>query len=392
MKSKITILIFVSMLIFTSDAIPDTIHLKNGRSMKGLIEKETREYVWLGLGVGTVKFRWEEIDKIDRSNPEDTARIRQEWQKQNMPVKKEIGPKEVEFFKSGGHIFVNVLLNNKVNARFLLDTGAPSVLLSKRITRELGIRTQSLSERTTAVAGMPDLRVVDTVLNSIKVEGVEAKDVDAELALDEIPQLDADGLLGMGFLKKFKFQIDNVNKKLILEEKKSQNILEKTKYFSVLIPSDWETWLDEESLTIAGPNLPVKEGIKNAYITIKKNTDEQMLDYFETVRKAYGYFKNSPDLKLEMSEQLKKSFENSYSQDKYEPVSFDFEEKKDYIMSHMIYIIKTGSAWVERYEVHAIAKDGPVKAYNLSFICSKQYFDTYLPVFKTCLESFVINK
>lgn len=399
MKSKISIVIFIFLFIFISDAIPDTIHLKNGRSMKGLINKETEEEVWLDLGVGVVKFKWEEIDKIDRSSLEDAGRIRQEWQrekalveKESGPKAKEIGPKEVGFSKKGGHIFVNVLLNNKVNATLMLDTGSPGVLLSEHITKELGIKTYGLKIRTTAVAGTPDLRIVDTVLSSIKVERVEAKDVDAELSLDEIPQLDGDGLLGMSFLKRFKFQIDSVNKKLILEEKKSQNILEKTKYFSVIISSDWETRIDEENLTSKGPNLIVKKGSANPWIVIKKNIGEQSFGYFETVKKTYSYFKNSPDIRHEMSERLKKSYEENYSQDKYEPVSFDFEEKKDFIMLHTVFVYKENGARVKWHRVNVITKSEPARSYDLNFSCVEQYFDKFLPVFKTCLESFVINE
>jgi len=400
MKSKIPIFIFISLLIFISDAIPDTIHLKNGRSMKGLIEKETQEGVWLDLGIGAVKFRWEEIDKIDKSDSEEAGRIRQEWQREKALVgketgskEKEIGPKEVGFSNVGNHIFVNVLLNNKINATLALDTGSPGVMLSDRITKELGIKTQGLKIRTIAnMIGVADLRVVETVLSSIKVEGVEAKDVDVVLSLVELPPALKDGLLGMTFLKRFKFQIDSVNKKLILEEKKSQNILEKTKYFSVVIPSDWETRIDEENLTVKGPNLIVEKGSENPYIVVKKNIDEQALSYFEAVKKTYDYFKNAPDSKHEMSEWLKESFEMSYSQDKYEAVSFDFQEKKDFIMSHMIYIDKTNSARKKRYVVDLIITGEPLRIYNLNFVCPEQHFDKFLPVFKTCLESFVINE
>ena len=376
MKSKITAFIFFFLLTFISDAAPDTIYLKNGRSMKGLINKETQEGVWLDLGVGAVKFRWEEIDRIERE----------------AVVKKEVEPREVEFSKKGGHIYVNALLNNKVRAKLVLDTGAPNSLLSNRITKELGIETRGLQVKTTAVVGIPDLHIVGTVLDSIKVEGVEARDVDVELSLDENPLFHEDGLLGMSFLKKFKFQIDNVNRKLILEKKKSQNVPERTKYFSVIVPSDWGSWVDEESLRIYGPNLNVKDGPANPSIAIKKITDEQEVGYFETVKKTYDWFKNSPDLRHEMSEGLKKSYEESYSKNKYEPVSFDFEEKKDFIMAHRVFIYKENSTSEKCYKVNVITKGEPLRVYNLSFVCPEQYFDKFLPVFKTCLETFVINE
>jgi clan AA aspartic protease (TIGR02281 family) len=392
MKTKIFIFTLFFLASFILEAKADTVYLKNGRSIKGLIKKETQECVWLDLGIGTIKFGLQEIDRIERSSLEEADRIRQEWQRENILVEKEVGPREVGFSKRGGHIFVNALLNNKVNARLVLDTGAPNVLLSGHITKELGIKTQGLKTRTTAVAGVPDLRVVDAVLDTIKVEGVEAKDIDVALSLEEIPRLDADGLLGMSFLKRFKFQIDSVNKKLILEEKKSQNILEKTRYFSVVVPSDWGSYIDEESLTITGPNLTVKEGPAKPYITIKKYIEEEALGYFGAVKETYDYFKNSADIEDEMSERLKEGYERNFLQDKYEAVSFDFEEKKDFIILHEVFIYKENSTDIKWYRIDIITKDEPLRCYNLNFICPAQHFDTYLPVFKTCLESFVINE
>ena len=57
------------------------------------------------------------------------------------------------------------------------------------------------------------------VLDSIKVENVEAQGVEAAIILDEISDAGLqDGLLGMSFLKKFNFKVDQRNKKLILEK------------------------------------------------------------------------------------------------------------------------------------------------------------------------------
>ncbi|MFH1398429.1 MAG: hypothetical protein ABIH27_07770 [Candidatus Omnitrophota bacterium] len=50
------------------------------------------------------------------------------------------------------------------------------------------------------------------------VQGVEAKEVDAAVLLDEVAGIKfKDGLLGMSFLKKFNFKIDQANNRVILE-------------------------------------------------------------------------------------------------------------------------------------------------------------------------------
>jgi predicted aspartyl protease len=56
------------------------------------------------------------------------------------------------------------------------------------------------------------------VLDSVSVQGVEARKVEAAvLSEDRDPNM-KDGLLGMSFLKRFKFNIDLQNTKLSLEK------------------------------------------------------------------------------------------------------------------------------------------------------------------------------
>ena len=389
-------IILLFLLILTGlilEARADTIHLKNGRKMEGLIKREVEDGVWLDLGFGAVKLRWEEIEGIDRSDHIEAESIRQEWQRrekleQETREKKGLGPKEIRFSEEGGHIFVDALLNNQVKATLLLDTGAPMTLLSGRMTKELGIKTQDVKIETMKVLGIPDLHVVSTVLDSIKIEGAEARDVDVGASIDETPQIMKDGLLGMSFLRRFNFQIDSINKKLILEKKKTQNIPQKTKYFSVIAPSDWEGWVEEERLIIRGPNLTVKKGLTNPHIMIARYAPEDTDVYMKSVKEFYDYWKDSPGLKHKMSEGLEKSFKQGHLQDRYEFISSRFEEKRDFIMLYVIFIDKEDD--IKNYEVDVITKAEPVKTYNLRFLCAKGHFDKYFPVFKKCLESFKI--
>jgi len=85
--------------------------------------------------------------------------------------------------------------------------------------KKLGIDIGKLKNESKAT--MADGRQVNArffILESVKVEGVEAQNVAAIILPQEADIGYADGLLGMSFLKRFNFKIDQKNKKLILEK------------------------------------------------------------------------------------------------------------------------------------------------------------------------------
>lgn len=237
MRRRILILILFFLTSFVCDIEADTIHLRNGRSIEGLITKEKDEGIWLDVGFGAVKFRKEEIERIERSDPAEVSRIHKNWQRQKKLEeerwlkregeleetrrRKEFEPKEVKLSQDTEQIVVNTLLNNKANALLLLDTGANVVLLSSRIAEELGIEGQTKGG--SVEVKLADGRMIDAkyvVLDSVDVEGAVARDVGAVVLLDDSQMDIHDGLLGMSFLNRFNFQIDTVNKKLILKKRR----------------------------------------------------------------------------------------------------------------------------------------------------------------------------
>ena len=232
--------IFIAALFFLSSFIAgagaDTIYLKNGRSIEGLIEKENDESVELNVGPGTVKFKRDAIENIYRSTIDEEACIRQEWQRQKKSEEKrramkkqkledearqkELEPKEAKFSKAGDRIIVNALLNKKISASFLLDTGASAILLSGRIAKRLGIKPTDPKAETVQVQMADGSKTggIYVVLDSVSVEGAEARDVGAVVLSDYSETAIQDGVLGMSFLNRFNCRIDTVNKKLILEK------------------------------------------------------------------------------------------------------------------------------------------------------------------------------
>jgi aspartyl protease family protein len=91
-----------------------------------------------------------------------------------------------------GHYRAEAVINGK-KVNVLVDTGATGVAISQRLADELGLKSYSAIRTTTANG---DSVAYMTRLASVKLGGIEAKDVSAIIA----PGLGGDALLGMSFL------------------------------------------------------------------------------------------------------------------------------------------------------------------------------------------------
>lgn len=238
MRSKIFLVILFLIFSMASIVMADTVYLKNGRSIEGLIKKQDDEKLVLDVGFGTVTFRMHEVESIEASTVEAVKDIRNGWERQKELDKKrtlkvqkqmeearklkEFEPKEVDYLQSAGHIVVQVLLNKKTEVNLLLDTGASTILLSSKVAKRLKIKDR---EKTIVQVQVADGRKIDAnliVLDTVSIGGVKVKNVEAVILLDDSQTIVQDGLLGMSFLNRFNFQIDTVNKKLILKKKRGK--------------------------------------------------------------------------------------------------------------------------------------------------------------------------
>ncbi len=223
------ILILVFLFGFAAVCYADTVYLQNGRSIEGLISTEDENSIELEVGQGRIKFKKSEIAKIERSAPEESYAIREHWERQKIAAQErislkqreeELKPRKIEFSAASQSIIVKVTLNKKVEASLVLDTGASLVLLRKSIAEKLGIDLDRIEPNAKVI--LADGRQVNakyTILESVKLENVEAKDVETMILTDEVANLNVhDGLLGMSFLKRFNFKIDQKEKKLTLEK------------------------------------------------------------------------------------------------------------------------------------------------------------------------------
>lgn len=246
-KKKILILAHLFYFVFVAQVFADILYLKNSRKLEGLIREEKKNSVELDVGFGTVTFQKDAIERITRSTPEEIAAIlkhwdaerkkselmkakaEEEWNKSLIDWKQKkareeeesaFRPKEVATYKDSGHIVVDALLNKKVNASLMVDTGATLIVLSSDMAEKLKINIDKEGtpiKLITADGNQTNAKYV--VLGSVKVSDVEAKDVEAAILMDKGQKYNfKDGLLGMSFLRRFNFKFDYYKNKLILEK------------------------------------------------------------------------------------------------------------------------------------------------------------------------------
>jgi len=153
-------------------------------------------------------------DKWSRQKAASAERAKEE------KLKEELAPKHATITDDRGQLVVEALLNQKVKANFILDTGASLVVIKDSIAKQLGLAASDLKEDLKIkLADGRESVAKHVVLASVSVQGVEAQNVDAAILAEDVrdPAL-KDGLLGMAYLKNFSFKIDQRDKKLTLEK------------------------------------------------------------------------------------------------------------------------------------------------------------------------------
>ncbi len=123
---------------------------------------------------------------------------------------------------AGGVIVVNdVLLNNTLKTKLILDTGASFTMISKATARKLNIRTNGV-QTVKIMTGSGYINAPLVKIPEIEVKGLIVRNVDAIVA--DLPvhtsgdSHEIAGLLGLSFLENFRISIDRANNLVVLEK------------------------------------------------------------------------------------------------------------------------------------------------------------------------------
>ena len=245
MSSRIIILV---ILILSLTCIPnifaDTIELKNGEKIVGDILQETDQGIVISKQNGKFVYSIsrDRIKNIRKSTEEeedrrkrkeagfyrvDKKKIAEQKEKQTEyrleQYKKEVlsadrthGRMRV-YFENNKFGVVQALVNDKITALLLVDTGASLVAISKNLAEELEINYDSLPEMKIILADGTEVKAHRATLDSIKVGNARVENVKITIT-ETSPEMEVDGLLGMSFLRHFHVKLDTKEKCLILEK------------------------------------------------------------------------------------------------------------------------------------------------------------------------------
>ncbi len=123
---------------------------------------------------------------------------------------------EITASRKNNNILADVTINEKVTAKFLVDTGATVVSLSQELATKLGL-PQGKTPVTVSMADGRKVSAQRVILSSVRVGDVLGENIEAVI-LPDAPGNEIDGLLGMSFLSKFHVRLDSATGKLILRE------------------------------------------------------------------------------------------------------------------------------------------------------------------------------
>jgi len=115
-----------------------------------------------------------------------------------------------------GHFLADVLINSKIHAFLVVDTGSPVVMLTSSFIQKLGLDLSQSNQGYVEVLN-GKYKAAAVTLSKVTVGEAFAQDVSAAVLLEKSQGIN-DGLLGLSFLSKFHFTLDQTGQKLILKK------------------------------------------------------------------------------------------------------------------------------------------------------------------------------
>ena len=110
--------------------------------------------------------------------------------------------RNVTFDKHGRHTLVDVRLNDRITVPMIIDTGASSISINRKMAEQLGLNLREENASEVSIANGEKIKAYYVVLESVSVKGLKANNVIA-MVLDKHVGDEYRGLLGMSFLANF---------------------------------------------------------------------------------------------------------------------------------------------------------------------------------------------
>lgn len=123
----------------------------------------------------------------------------------------------VETRSMGGSTVVSVLINDRAEGRFIVDTGAGHVTLSERFAGRAGIDLSDAAQTEARLADGQRVKARSLMLDAVQVGEARAENVAATILPSAVSD-DIDGLLGMSFLRHFVVRLDGSSGRLVLRQ------------------------------------------------------------------------------------------------------------------------------------------------------------------------------
>jgi clan AA aspartic protease (TIGR02281 family) len=120
--------------------------------------------------------------------------------------------------KEGPSFYVRVKLNNDLWGRFLVDTGASVMQISKTMAARLKVKIERGRTVPVTLAGGVIVPGRPVILKKVQLGAAAVENVRA-IVLENDNMALRDGLLGMSFLENFIFSIDAQKQELILKKR-----------------------------------------------------------------------------------------------------------------------------------------------------------------------------
>lgn len=234
-------------------ASADTLRLKNGGELEGVIEREDAAMIELNVGFGSIAVQKTQVGAIERSSADELKALYGRWdekrrqlqaeegaltrareerlaeyetwirEEHEKKIQEEVRQKQIALQRDilSKSVSVDALLNGKVHATLVVDTGASIVVLSKQVSESLGLDLGDTKRDivTLQLAGSHKIQAKAFFLESVKIQDVEVKHVMAAALLEEADTSGfKDGLLGMTFLSQFNLKFDLKDMKMTLEK------------------------------------------------------------------------------------------------------------------------------------------------------------------------------